>query len=149
MESDWLAASSFERSQEILSAINTLSIYTKLLAARVTYPSCFDEVSAARARILTFLGEIDQLVQDAEGTTDHAVVGTDPRMGDLTRRFLAGRKGLPRRSPLFTLPIGEVRSVIADDDPTRTKDRIACLAELRALVEQHAHVDAVGLLGNL
>jgi hypothetical protein len=149
VESDWLTASSFERAQEILSAINTLSIYTKLAAARVPNPSCDAEVPKARARILSFLDELDRLAREAEQTVDDTVVGTDPRMGDLTRRYLAGRKSLPRRSPLFALPITQVRSLIADDNPVRAGDRITCLAELRSLVEQHAHVDAVGLLGNL
>jgi hypothetical protein len=149
MESDWLAAASLERTQEVLSAINTLSIHAKLSAAGSPDPAYVAAARPARERVLAFLGDLDRITQHVEQAIPDAVVGTDPRMGDFARRFLAGKHKWPRRTPLFALSLPEVRELISSDDPACRTDQIACLAELRSLLEQHAHVDTVGLLGNL
>ena len=49
MSSEWLTAESFERNHRLISAINTLSIYTKLLRAGVSPMPDIGDVAAARA----------------------------------------------------------------------------------------------------
>jgi hypothetical protein len=148
VDNEWLGASSFERTHEVLAAINTLSIHTKLVAAGAPDPFYVAAAPAARDRLLNFVDELADLTEQAARTEQDALTGTDPRMGDLTQRFLAGRKGLPRKSALFRLSTRELRALIADENPTRREDLIGCLDALRSLLEQDAHADAVGLLGN-
>lgn len=52
MTSDWVAATTFEQTHEVLFAINTLSIHAKLMTAGVEDPAPDSEMERARARLL-------------------------------------------------------------------------------------------------
>jgi hypothetical protein len=58
VNSDWLTASSFERASEIISAINLLSIHSKLTLAGVDDPADPFDIGEARAKLVAFLAEL-------------------------------------------------------------------------------------------
>src|SRR6266511_3057482 len=89
MQSDWLAATNFERMHEVVSAINTLAIHAKLTTAGVVDPTPGPEIEAARKRLLVFLDQLGDAVEEAESAAGGPVVGSDPRLTDLTYRLLA------------------------------------------------------------
>jgi len=149
MKSDWLAASSFERTHEIVSAINTLSIHAKLTLASVDDSVNAGRVREARARLTEFLDRFSPVLCEAEGSYDRAVVGADPRLGELAVRFLSARRRWPQRSSLFETPIGRVRDLLQSERQEDLPTLISCLEGLRLLVEQNAHADVVGILGDL
>ena len=146
---DWLAASSFERTHEVLSAINTLSIHAKLHLAGARDPASEEEVKAAREHLLGFLSGLDELLIEAEQEDDRAVVGADPRMVDLARRYLSARKRWPRPSVVFELPIGELSSLVRSEREEDLPRLVECLRGLRMLLEQHSVADTAGILGDL
>ncbi len=83
---------------------------------------------------------------DAGGTP---LVGADPRLGDLASRYRAARRRRPLPSPLFATSFADLRALIDSEQPGDRPALIDCLRGLRALVEQHAHEDVVGLLGDV
>ena len=66
MSTHWLDIQSFQQSQEILSAINTLSIHRKLTDRG--YPDTNRKAAAEQARktLVAFFEKLDKIVQDIE-----------------------------------------------------------------------------------
>ena len=149
MTTEWLAARSFERTHEIIAAINALSIHSKRILAGATDTTRQAEVADARGVLLVFLERFNAVVRQAEGDRDATIVGADPRLSSLAKRFMVARRQLPQRSLLFTGSLDELRKLLLSEDPNDQERLIASLRDLRVLIEQHAHADIVGILGEI
>lgn len=149
MKNDWLAASSFERTHEIVSAINALSIHAKLTLAKVDRTGDAEKVRDARSRLTEFLDEFSPVLRETEASHDHAIMGTDPRLSELALRFLSARRRWPQPSVLFTTPLTRVRDLLWSERPEDLPTLISCLEGLRLLVEQNSHADVLGILGDI
>lgn len=147
MNSDWLAASSFEQTQELIAAITTLSIHAKLLQASHQDVAGHDELHQARHRLLQFLERFQRIIESTETSRDHIMLGSDPRFGALAARYLAQRARGSARSSLYTITVPELRRLVESDNSDDLPQLIICLQELRRLIEQHAHADVTGLFG--
>ena len=139
----------FEQAHEVISAINTLSIHAKLLLAGVDDSSRNAELDKARECLLDFLGRLQAVVTDAEKHQNGAIVGTDPRLGQLAQRFLSQKGKWPRPSGLYTASLPEACALIRSDSLQDEERLIGFLRDLRSLVEEHAHADIVGILGEV
>lgn len=146
---EWLTAESFEQTQEIVSAINTLSIHAKLTLAEIDDSDRGEEVREARARLLTFLVRFEAVVQAAEQRPEGTVLGVDPRLGQLATKFLSAKSQWPQKSALYATPFAELRRLLTSDTPADLKALVNVLHDLRVLVEQHAHADVAGILGDI
>lgn len=149
MYNEWLTASSFERMHEIIAAITTLSIHTKLAMVDRADPSDPAEIQQARNRLLDFLQHFAALLHDAEHSHDGPIVGDDPRLGDLAMRYLAHKQRSVGRAPLYDVSFADLARLIAAPEPHDYPALITHLRDLRALLEQHAHADVSGLLGEV
>jgi len=149
MRNEWLAASSFERAHEVLSAINRVSIYHKLALAGQPTSAQPSEIEEARRRLGMFLERLDSVVGDAERDKEAALVGVDPRLALLATTYLAARQQWPQRPELSRLPLAELRKLLDADAPKERERLLAGLRELRALIEQHTQADVMSLLGDL
>lgn len=147
MEGDWLAASSFERTHEILSAINILSIHAKLHLAGTVDPIDEAVVEQARGRLLEFLTGFGELLQNADQAG--AVVGADPRLAELAQRYRVATQRIPRSSLVFELTVGELSDLVRSERAEDLPKLVECLRGLRGLLEQHSVADAVGILGEV
>lgn len=157
MKSDWLAASGFERTHEVVSAINTLSIDAKLRRAGVRQPFAPDEVRQARGRLLDFLDTCRRLVEGAAGRSS-AVVGDDPRLGHLAMRLfdtdVPARRGAreptrPLRLAACGMTFAELKQVLQSERDEELASALPCLRRLRALLEEEAHGDVDSILGEV
>lgn len=146
---EWLTAESFEQTQEIVSAINTLSIHAKLTLAEIDDSDRGEEVREARTRLLAFLARFEAVVQAAEQRPEGAVLGVDPRLGQLARKFLSAKSQWPQKSALYAISFAELRRLLTSDTSEDLKALVNVLHDLRALVEQHAHADVAGILGDI
>ena len=141
-KNDWLVSQSLERSLDVISCINRVSIHSKLRSAELEDTATQEELHAARETLILFLKTLSDLIQRAAGTEDKIAFGADPRFGSLARRFLAqpGQGGGPVGCQLEDLK--ELRAFLEKDDATDDKVVIEELARLRAVLEQHAQADA-------
>jgi len=149
LKNEWLTAHSFERAHNLISAINTLSIRAKLCLAGVDDSSREDEVEKAREHLLAFLGRFEAVVQGAERNRDGTVLGADPRLGQLAKKFLSVKSQWPRRSTLYSSSFTEMRELLTSKRAEDQQSLINFLRDLRLLVEQHAHSDIIGVLGDI
>jgi len=149
VNSDWLSAQSFQQAHEVLAAVNRVSIDTKLSLAghsRTTPPR---EQETARLVVSQFLGRFEDLLQSLRGGDASFVVGVDPRLESLAHRYLHETRQRPRRSALAGTTPGEMRTLLQSVERKDQERLIACLRDLRALLEQHTYADLGRLLGEI
>lgn len=148
MNNDWLAAWSFEREQELVSAINTVLINTKLRLAGVVDPTPTNEVDEARLRLVALLDRIACLVGGAEQDKRATMVGVDPRLGELAIHFLSRQTGPSEHSREPPLTPHRFLELAQSDRPDDAKPLIAALEDLRIVIESQAQSDVAGILGD-
>ena len=88
-KNDWLVSQSLERSLDIISAINRVSIHSKLRLAGMEDTTAPEEIREAREALTSFLGTLSELIEKAEGSEDKIAFGADPRLSTLARKFLS------------------------------------------------------------
>ena len=147
MKSDWLTASSFEQTQDLIAAITTLSIQAKLTLSGQSEVAEADEVEHARERLLDFLQRFQRVLESVETSRDRTAVGTDPRFGELATRYLAQKERRPDRAPLYIISMGELERLVQSQNRDDLPRLVECLHDLRRLVEHHVRADVAGLLG--
>jgi len=146
MSDKWFAANNVERTYQVLSAINLLSINAKLTLLKSENPMDTGELSQAKQHLLEFTAELSDLLEKADKREGHAILGTDPRMGQLASRF---------RQMTQPSPLGDSVRVILDDLPglleAEDESSLGVLVEyldlLRSLVEQYSYSDMVAVFG--
>ena len=147
MSTDWLAIQSFRKNQDLLTAINTLSIHTKLRLRKCTDEGRADSVTRAREMLTSFLKGFEQVVEQAEQAGDGPLLGVDPRTRQLARSFAHARREKQRfRSSLFREPISSMMNLLTSTEETDRQALVECLSELRTLVEEHVQTDTAQIL---
>jgi hypothetical protein len=148
MSVQWLAVQSFQHSQDILSAINTLSIHLKLESAGIKDEARAQQAAAARGKLVTFLAELEPMVSEAENDEAKPVVGADPRLRQLAKSFVSAKRNRFRfHSALFRNTIGQAKQLLDSQRPEDREPLLECLEELRLLIEEHVHTDTERVLG--
>ena len=147
MSDKWLSAQNFERSFHLVSAINTVSIHTKLEAAGVDDDDRLPEVEDARGYLVRFLRTLDPVVRDYRGASKALVDGVDPRLGDLARGFLAAQAERPPTTALSDVSPEKICHLIESSDPLDREKLLLCLRDLRRIFEQHVRSDAAEVFG--
>jgi len=123
----WLAASSAERTRELVRAINTLAIDSKLRLAGS--PELNNgEVDDARERLLEFVRRLSVLIGEAQ--QNRPVVGADPQLSRIVRTLVSptGAAHLPR---LSAESINQLRLLL--EKPLQDADLNQLIVDLRAL----------------
>lgn len=149
MDAEWLAMQSFRQNQDLLAAINTLSIHSKLALAGMRNEKGAENVAMARETLVSFLEAFEKVIEQAEHAKNEPLLGVDMRLRQLANSFLAARRNRSRfHSALFARSIADMVSLLTSTEQKDRKALIECLTELRILVEEHAHADTSRILGN-
>lgn len=147
MSIDWLAIQSFQRGQDLLAAINTLSIHTKLTLSGLFDRERAEAAVEARGKLTSFLESFEKIVQQAEQAEGEALLGINPRLQQLARRFVAAKRDRARfHSALFTQSTTETMGLLASTDEKDQQAFVECLTDLRTLVEEHIYTDTHQIL---
>jgi len=152
MSTQWLSLQSFQQGQELLEAINNVSIHAKLQRNSIV-PSNGERaktVQQSREKIKGFLQALAPLVEQAGENDDRPLLGIDLRRRQLVSSFLKAI-GNPRQfhSALFRKSISEAIRLLESDAETDQHQLIDCLADLRVLIEEHTNHDTVRILGEI
>lgn len=149
MNNNWMAASSFGRAYEIISAINTISIHAKLAQLGEKDPQKQESVNKARSTLAEFLINLEKIILDAEKEQDGVIMGSDPRMSELVQTFILGKQSFPQSSDLFRLPLKRFGELLLSEKSEDMPELIILLRDFRSVIEQHSHADVIGILGDL
>ena len=141
-KNDWLVSQSLERSLDIISAINRVSIHSKLRLEGVEDTTPPGELESARKALTTFLGTLSELIHKAEESEDKIAFGADPRLSTLARKFLRQPAQGIRPAAYRADDLKELKVLLEEGDAVNNEVLVARLARLRAVLEQHAQADA-------
>lgn len=148
MSSDWMAIQSFHRSQELLTAINELSIHLKLEAAGVSDEQQTARAEEGRTKLLDFLRRLDPLIEAAEEKEREPVTGADARMRQLAQRLVEARRSNARgKSPLLKKSMSKVIELLESKAPEDQEPLLESLRDLRQLLDEHLETDTRALVG--
>lgn len=148
MKSQWLAVQSFQHSQELLDAINTLSIHIQLQIAGMPDEDRDEEVAESRAKLAAFLTDLQPILAEQEKGERKPVLGTNPRMRQLARSFISAKRNRRQfRSALFHDTLADAQRLLFSDSEEDRRGLLQILNDLRVLLEEHVHADTAELLG--
>lgn len=147
MSIHWLTIQSLQTSQELLEAVNTLSIHTKLLLASKPDEDRTAAANEAKEKLDKFLKQLE-LVIGNEQHEDEPVVGADPRLRQLARSFIKAKSNHRKfRSELVKEKLSDVRQLLHSEESKDRRSLVSCLADLRVILEEHLQADADQMLG--
>ncbi len=150
MSTQWLAVQSFQHSQDLLAAINTLSMHIKLGLIGISDKDREATSGSAREKLASFLKELEAVVKELQRGEAKPMLGVDLRLRQLARNFIEAKRNRERfESPLFQNTITHALELLTSDKKEDQRSLVKCLEELRTLLEEHVHTDATQILGEI
>lgn len=143
MSEAWLPALNFERTGNLIGAINSLAIHHKLLLAGQDDSIRAQEALAAAAHLRRFLERVIAVANSAGVRENLPTVGADPRLANL----IAG--GSTDSGLGLTDLANEVLPLLDAGEPVSRPSLITALGELRGLLERQVQADAAGIIGEV
>ena len=148
MSKHLLNVQSFQQSQELLSAINTLSIHRKLNLKGYPDLNRKDAAEQARETLVAFFEKFDKIAQDIEGGYRKPILGVDARLRHLAENYVRAKRNKgSSSSPLVEHSLSQVGPLFDSGCPEDCRQALEILAAFRDLLEEHVSVDAALLLG--
>ncbi len=143
----WLTAQSLQNSQDLLAAVNTLSIHTKLLLAGKPDEERVAASREAKEKLDIFLQQLENVAGNEQQESE-PVLGADPRLRQLARSFIKAKSNHRRfRSLLVKDDLSEVRKLLRSEEIEDRRSLVKCLSDLRIILEEHLQADADKMLG--
>lgn len=150
MKAQWLTVQSFQQSQELLAAINTLSIHLKLEAEGVSKPERAEAARDSRKKLDGFLKELEPLVGGRDQNQVGPALGINTRTRQLAERFVRARRDRVHfQSVLFRGDISDARRLLYSEAEEDREPLLRCLEELRDLIQEHVQADASQMMGQV
>ncbi|MYF72815.1 MAG: hypothetical protein F4175_05350 [Gemmatimonadetes bacterium] len=143
-----MAIQSFQQSQELLSAINTLSIHRKLTDKGYLDTNRKEAAEQVVETLIPFFQKLDKIVQNIEDGPRKPVLGVDARLRHLAENYVQAKRA-QSNSPFLELSLSQVTELFYSESPEDRGKVLAVLAAFRELLEEHVGVDARQLLGNI
>ncbi len=148
MNSDWMAIQSFHRSQELLTAINELSIHLKLEAAGIADEQQTERAEAGKKKLVEFLQRLEPLLVTAERDEREPMTGADARLRQLAQRLAETRRVSARGgSPLLRKSLSRMIELLKSEKPEERVAILEGLSDLRRLLDEHLETDTRALVG--
>ena len=146
MNSQWRAVQSFQENQNLISAINTLSIHIKLEMAGHATLNREEDIQKAKEGLCSFLTELNPQVHRVE-VENKPLLGVDPRRQQFVRHLIAAKQNYRIRSPFLLGKLSEGIQLLYSDAETDKQHILIFLEELRMLLEEHIGSDVQQLFG--
>jgi hypothetical protein len=144
----WLSYQSFQYSQQLISALNTVIIDLKLRESGKVAGDGSPKVLEAFRKVDSFLESFGSIVSLAEQSQSSPALGTSARMRQLGMRYLkARRKSKKFQAGLFTMTIDEFRDLLRSNAPGDRMLLVSGLEEMRTLIEEHFNEDISEVVG--
>lgn len=148
MNSDWMAIQSFHRSQELLTAINELSIHLKLEAAGIADEQQTERAEAGKKKLVEFLQRLEPLLVTVERDEREPMTGADARLRQLAQRLAETRRVSARGgSPLLRKSLSRMIELLKSEKPEERTAVLEGLGDLRRLLDEHLETDTRALVG--
>ena len=142
------AVQSFQENQNLISAINTLSIHMKLKTAGHSDLNRKEAIQKSREELCAFLKELNPQVQCAE-VDNQPLLGVNPRRRQFVRHLIAAKYNSRISSPFLLNKLEESSQLLYSDVEADKRAILLFLKELRMLLEEHIASDTEILIGRI
>lgn len=149
MDNNYITTSSFEKTHDIISVLNTISIYSKLKLSGKTQIIKDNEIKIAKDKFKKFLSNFNKVIQEAEKQPDNIIINTDPRFEALITRYIHSKKYSIQDKEILNIPIIKIIKIIESKEESEISILITYIKSLRSILEQHAYVDYTKLISNI
>jgi hypothetical protein len=144
MTAKWLALRNLRRNQEILKAINTLSLQLHLQGAGGASHFDPDTLATAQRTLVDFLTQLRDGLKAAEASETGLIYGVDPRFQAFVGTYQAVQ-AVDSTSPL-AVDLSTIQREIEAATPTDPAGLLAYLTALRGLIEAEIKQDVTQAL---
>lgn len=146
INSKWRTVQSFQKNQNLISAINTLSIRIKLEMAGHSDLKEAEAIQKAKEELCSFLTELNPQVQRAE-VEKKPLLGVDPRRRQFVKHFIAAKQSSRIHSPFLLNDLSEGVQLLHSEAEIDKQTILFFLEELQMLLEEHIGSDVQQLFG--
>lgn len=146
VNSQWRTVQSFQENQNLISAINTLSIHIKLEMAGRSDLNRAEAAPKAKEELCKFLTELDSQVKCVE-VEKNSLLGVDPRRRKFVKHLIAAKNEYRIHSPFLQEKLAVVQQLLYSDAEADKQETLLLLDELRMLLEEHIGSDVEQLFG--
>jgi hypothetical protein len=147
MDQHWLDIQSFVTDQRLLAAIDDLAIATKFQLAGVKDVEREELADKARQALHKFLTKLAELIPTDSG---QVIRGIDPRLKELVDAYQAARLDRDNfPSALMRAGSDALLRLLSARTRTDQQELLACLNDLRRIIERHQQVDVSAILENI
>ncbi|MDE2889025.1 MAG: hypothetical protein OXR72_12515 [Gemmatimonadota bacterium] len=144
MSSRWLGIQSFHHSQDLLSAINTVSIHRKLTAGGHPDTIRIEAAEHAQETLIAFFDRLEHVARIIEDGHREPVLGADLRLLRLAENYVNTKHAHSQSHPIFELSLSQVNGMFYSRRPQDCQNLLEILAVFRILIEEHVCVNAWG-----
>lgn len=148
MNAKWRTVQSFQENQDLIFAINTLSIHIKLEMTGHSDLNGEEAIRTAREKLGRFLKELNPQVQRAE-VENKPLLGVDPRRRQLVRHLISAKHSCRIHSPVLLGDLSTGIQLLHSDAESDKQTILLFLEELRMLLEEHLGSDVEQLFGGI
>jgi len=146
VNSQWRAIQSFQENQNLISAINTLSIHIKLKMAGYSDLNREEAIQKAKEDLCAFLKELNPQVQSVE-IENKPLLGVDPRRRQFVKHLITAKQSSRVHSPSLLGDLSEGVQLLYSDAESDKRTILLFLKELRMLLEEHIARDTEVIFG--
>lgn len=147
MSDEWFIANNLERTYQVLSAINLLSINAKLTLLKSENPIETGELEQAKQDLMKFANELSELIEKAERREGRTILGTDLRMGQIASHFRDVMSQYQSTGDLSKVRLDELSNLLETNNESNLSQLVEYLDQLRSLIEQYSYSDTVAVFG--
>ncbi|MCQ3977949.1 MAG: hypothetical protein DPW09_31360 [Anaerolineae bacterium] len=144
MTAKWLALRSLRRNQQLLKAINVLSLHLQLIIEGHESDVQPPVLAAARTKLLEFLDRLEAGIHQAKESEIGVIYGADARFQAFVESYIDAQKNAS--TSLLANDLASIRRFLDSDAANDQESLLAYLTHLRVLVEEQINHDTVQAL---
>jgi hypothetical protein len=149
MSPNGMTTTDLERSYQVISAINVLSIDCKIRQAGIENQISEAQLKEARSVLLAFIQQLQSIVREIGTNHERIIVGVDPRLGEFAQKLFMGEDSRAGKTKIAPSLGDDIIRLISNDRSEDLQALISSLRELRLLLEQYSQSDVNQVLGDL
>lgn len=149
MSPNWMTTTDLERTYQVISAINVLSIDCKIKQAGIENQVSEAQLKESRTVLLAFIRQLQSIVREIETSHERIIVGVDPRLGEFAQKLFMGEGSQTGKTEIAPSLGEDIVRLIGSDRNEDLPALITGLRELRLLLEQYSQSDVNQVLGDL
>lgn len=149
MSVKWLGVQNLKQNQDLLSAVNSLSIKTKFDLAGVNDESVNTAANTAREKLSAFFTTLKTVVAETQTGDESALLGADLGWRQMAKRLLRSNSYRSLTTASVEEMLEHTRQLLTPRNQSDCRELVSRLEEIRVLLEEQTRTDAERVLNDV